>query len=345
MTAMAMLLRQSDRTGAVATTVDHAQRAVSMPRRRNHAIDFTKGALVVLMVVYHWLNYFVDVNWDPYRYLRFLTPSFIFITGFIVSSIYPGGHVVDERRVNARLWQRGAKLLVLFTVLNLAVDMGTLARQGYAVFVTGNGRVAFNVLVPIAYFLLVAPFMLMASRRSRFALPLLTLLALAVTCVLSLRGARSVNLELLAIALLGMLIGTISPERLGRIPGRLSLFFCAYLLYLAAITEWNVLFPLQILGVCLSLLLIYRAAVAAGSEGWVSRIVIELGRYSLFGYIVQVALLQVLRRWFRPLGLGGAELLVPFAVALLLTVGSVMLLHSARQRTKIVDRLYCIVFA
>lgn len=45
------------------------------------ALDFTKGALVLTMVLYHWLNYFVGVTGYYYRYLHFLTPSFIFITG------------------------------------------------------------------------------------------------------------------------------------------------------------------------------------------------------------------------------------------------------------------------
>src|SRR6185295_1822787 len=55
---------------------------------RNPALDFTKGALVLIMVLYHWLNYFVSADGFGYRYLRFITPSFIVITGFLVSHIY-----------------------------------------------------------------------------------------------------------------------------------------------------------------------------------------------------------------------------------------------------------------
>src|SRR6184192_3526731 len=55
---------------------------------RNSALDFTKGMLVLLMVLYHWLNYFVASEGDFYRYLRFVTPSFIFITGFLISNVY-----------------------------------------------------------------------------------------------------------------------------------------------------------------------------------------------------------------------------------------------------------------
>ena len=54
---------------------------------RDTAIDFTKGALVLFMVLYHWLNYFLGPHGQYYDYLRFLTPSFIFITGFMISQI------------------------------------------------------------------------------------------------------------------------------------------------------------------------------------------------------------------------------------------------------------------
>src|SRR5579872_3641096 len=54
---------------------------------RDMAIDFTKGALVLFMVLYHWLNYFFGPHGQYYDYLRFLTPSFIFITGFMISQI------------------------------------------------------------------------------------------------------------------------------------------------------------------------------------------------------------------------------------------------------------------
>ncbi len=66
------------------------QVADSAPKsRRIPALDFTKGALVLLMVLYHWINYFVgpEVTYY-YKYLRFLTPSFIFIAGFMISNVY-----------------------------------------------------------------------------------------------------------------------------------------------------------------------------------------------------------------------------------------------------------------
>src|ERR1700690_1230692 len=85
--------------------------------QRNSALDFTKGALVLIMVLYHWLNYF----WGPHdnRYLRFLTPSFIFISGFIISNVYFAKYGVADPQLPKRLIQRGLKILGVFALLNV----------------------------------------------------------------------------------------------------------------------------------------------------------------------------------------------------------------------------------
>src|SRR3984957_12974562 len=82
--------------------------------QRITALDFTKGALVLIMVLYHWINYFIGPDWGYYRYLRFLTPSFIFVTGFMVSHIYLSKYKAADPRLPKRLITRGLKLLAIF---------------------------------------------------------------------------------------------------------------------------------------------------------------------------------------------------------------------------------------
>src|SRR5579884_4227563 len=86
---------------------------------RDTAIDFTKGALVLFMILYHWLNYFFGPHGQFYDYLRFLTPSFIFITGFMISQILLRRYESSGRNLPKRLFVRGLKLLMVFLVLNL----------------------------------------------------------------------------------------------------------------------------------------------------------------------------------------------------------------------------------
>lgn len=81
---------------------------------RDAAIDFTKGALVLFMVLYHWLNYFLGPHGQYYNYLRFLTPSFIFITGFMISQIHLRRYANSGRSLPKRLFIRGLKLLSAF---------------------------------------------------------------------------------------------------------------------------------------------------------------------------------------------------------------------------------------
>src|SRR5258708_7836003 len=84
------------------------------PLARDNALDFTKGSLVLFMVLYHWLNYFVGIGGRHYDYLRFLTPSFIFITGFMISHILLPRYGTGGSSLPKRLAVRGLKLLGVF---------------------------------------------------------------------------------------------------------------------------------------------------------------------------------------------------------------------------------------
>src|SRR5271163_912176 len=97
------------------------QATASLPKaQRISGLDFTKGALVLIMVLYHWINYFIGPQWEYYQYLRFLTPSFIFITGFMISNVYLSKYDAADPRLPKRLFTRGLKLLAIFVALNVA---------------------------------------------------------------------------------------------------------------------------------------------------------------------------------------------------------------------------------
>jgi hypothetical protein len=104
------------------------------------------------------------------------------------------------------------------------------------------------------------------------------------------------------------------------------------------------LVALQVIGVSLSVLVLYAIA------GWRSpavlhRAVVELGKYSLFAYVAQIAVLQVLRRGLRGHDLTGAEIALPFIAALLATVAAVQAMALVRHRSTIADTMYRAVFA
>ncbi len=330
------------------------------------AMDFTKGALVLIMVLYHWLNYFYGFEGDIYKYLRFLTPSFIFITGFLVSNIYLSKYGVSDPRPPRRLAQRGLKILGVFAGLNVlralvlpAASRAQLLsdhmslRYLFDVYVTGNvlsagqGKaVAFYILVPIGYLLLLSALLLIAARYFKYVFHLVGAIFLVGVFALIAAGYPSPNLELLTIGLLAVILGYAPIEKVSTFVRHPYLLAAAYLAYLAALQVWNVIYPLQIVGVLLTLMIIYLVGDASGQPGRTRGMVILLGKYSLLGYIAQIAILQTLHQ-----GLGHASLnrttglVVSFLAAFALTILAVQATDYARGKITAVDRLYKAVFA
>ncbi len=328
------------------------------------ALDFTKGALVLIMVLYHWINYFLGPHDN--RYLRFLTPSFIFISGFIVSNVYFSKYSISDPQLPKRLIQRGLKILGVFLCLNLtrnfispgrSPDVAALTTQDrirslFDIYVLGSGvgggqakAVAFFILVPISYLLLLSAVLLVVSRYCRFAVHIVCMVFLFGIAVSNYEGVEIPNLELLTIGLLGMIAGYLSTEKVNAVVRHPYLLATGYLAYLAAITVWNVLYPLQIIGVYLSLMILYLMGLQSGEPGKIRATVVLLGKYSLLGYIAQIAILQCLRRVFNPFSWETALLVLSFILAFALTVASIKLVDYARAGSVLIDRFYKLVFA
>ena len=330
--------------------------AVSTQHARIAALDFTKGVLVLVMVLYHWLNYFVGAQGTFYRYLSFLPPSFICISGFLVAHVYLARNQERASRIKTRLAMRGLKILGIFLALNAAIRLllscsnpacEISASSLFSIFVSGNmtnGRfVAFYVLVPISYLLLLSAALLLVSRSNKQIFLAATVLLIVGVAAAQTHGVPSANLELLTMGFIGASLGFVPLDKINRAADQGALLVFLYLAQVAAITRWNTPFPLQLSGVLLTLLLIYRAGAAGEGAWWPQRVLMTVGRYSLFGYIIQIAILQVVSRVALHLpGLGAGAWLLP---ALLLTVGSIALVDRLRIKSQLVDGLYRAVFA
>jgi peptidoglycan/LPS O-acetylase OafA/YrhL len=338
--------------------------ASSPKAQRIPALDFTKGALVLIMVLYHWMNYFMVLDWTYYRYLHFLTPSFIFITGFMISNVYLSKYAAADPRLSKRLFTRGLKLMAIFVVLNLVrifviseLGTGVMARNPldprniFAVFVSGNlpvvgGKlVAFSILVPISYLLMFSGALMFPYRFYKYTFHLVCALLLLSILILGLTGAQSPNLESITIGMLGVLTGFMPIEAINDFVRHPYALAFAYLCYTIAITLWNVPFPLLIVGVSLSVMVIYLVGASGSESGRIRSEVILLGKYSLLGYICQIAILQILSAVFRRVNFGFAGLVISFFAAFVLTIVSVEAVDRVKARTASVDRLYKAVFA
>jgi len=332
---------------------------------RDPALDFTKGILVLFMVLYHWLNYFVGLKGQYYNYLRFLTPSFIFITGFVISQIHFAKYGRGSAQLSSRLMVRGLKLLGIFVGLNILMGIAvpnSLVRSCFAesslpailssVFVSGNmvadaGRktAAFTILVPIAYLLIVSAGLNLLCRRVKYVFHYAFSLLLLGIFLLRAHGMQSFNLGLLMIGVMGVALGYARREQIAALVSHPYVLCGIYGVYLVVITIWDVTSPVQTMGAVLTTILIYVAGKSRGEPGMIRGSAILLGKYSLFGYISQIAILQVLRRvsWFYEHGV--IVLLLSLLLGFALTVGAVELLDWARVKSRMVNRSYQLVFA
>jgi peptidoglycan/LPS O-acetylase OafA/YrhL len=338
--------------------------ASSFKQERNPALDFTKGALVLIMVLYHWMNYFTSLNWTWYRYLHFLTPSFILVSGFLISNVYLSKYRATDPRLGSRLFTRGLKLLVVFVVLNAAnifvlprlsrgstaVDKADLGRllevfSSGNVFTSTSRAVTFYILVPISYLLLLSAALLLPYRFYKHTFHVACVLFLGCILTLDLNHLPCPNLEFVTIGLLGVLAGFIPIEKVNHFVMHPYVLALAYACYIVAITVWDVPFPLLIVGAFLSVGAIYLAGLRGDQPGKARRHVILLGKYSLLGYIAQIAILRLLSAGLRHVNLAYAVLGFSFFAAFALTMLSVETVDQARAKSTIADRLYKAVFA
>lgn len=325
------------------------------------ALDFTKGALVLFMVLYHWINYFIGPQWAYYRYLRFLTPSFIFISGFMISNVYLSKYDPADSRLSRRLFTRGLKLVAIFLALNVGrycilqglsnrIQMSLILFEPgllYSTFVTGDFTskvVAFYILVPIAYLLMLSAALILMHMTYKYTFHICCIVLLLAAFAFRMIGGGSQNLEMVAIGILGVLAGFVPVSQINKVVHRPHLLLPAYLIYVVAITIWNVPYVLEISGTCLTVMILYAVGSVDFNPQVIRDEIILLGKYSLFAYISQIAILQFLEVFLRHVNQEDVKLFISACAGFALTVVSVKALDRARVKAKRVDNLYRSVF-
>ena len=344
--------RRSSTQGSSDSGTGHA---VSRTSRRIVALDFTKGALVLIMVLYHWLNYFVIGHDGIYKFLRFLPTSFTFITGFLISQVYLAKYEQGGLQVSKRLLLRGVKLLGIAAFLNLAPAMTRTnalhtRADGWSIdtfvwaYFAGTHSVAFSVLVPIAYLLILSAGLLFISRHYRniFHIICFVLVGSAIVCDFS--GVNSGYLQIISVGMLGVSVGHIPIDRINTFMKRPVTIFTMYCAYLIAITLWNDSYILQVAGVIASVAVFYWIGMQDADVLGIQRTTVLLGQYSLFAYIAQILILQLLRGSFHAFRVGKWGPPTAFFLCLACAIVSVEALDRSRSRLLAVNKLYNAVF-
>jgi len=307
------------------------------------------------MVIYHSINYssFSEV---AFRFLAFLPPAFILIAGFLVGQVYAVHYDLKTWKPYARLLIRGTKLLLIFVALNfgyfvlLAHGLGAGASEFVGqfrdIFLSGNGRVAiFEVLLPIAYFLLLAPALLWFRSQASGAVALCAVSAFLVCFVMDLLNCSVSNLNLMSVGVVGMALGLIPMQAIDRWAVRWAPVLLLYLSYRILSYFFGEPYPLQTLAALVSVLLLYCCASQLDLDGWVAQRVVLLGKYSLLGYLIQIAVLQGIVRIYGHKPSDAVWVFVLCVLTVVVTYSSIRVIDTLRRQTRAVDAFYRMTFA
>lgn len=320
---------------------------------RISALDWTKGILIICMVAYHAINYSAFRPW-AFKFLGFLPPSFILISGFIVAQVYVGKYGSTPAQLCARLITRGLRLLLLCSALNLAhfvalekdllegvAEFGFRAKE---LFLTGNSKVGiFEILLPIGYLLLIAPALVLINARHWAFSPLIAISVFAVCVYIEHSGWSYKNLNLLSVGVFGFALGTIPLSQIDTLARQWVPGIACY----AAYHFLNILigdrYAIHTLGVIASIFLIYSAALASSPATTLSRAIIGFGNYSLAAYIAQIGVLRLLVKVANGFPQTITGVIILTIATLVLTAAIVFGIHLCR-RIRVFNKTYKVIF-
>jgi hypothetical protein len=333
---------------------DASQNRAGAQRARDETLDWVKGVLVIVMVIYHSMNIFTKAGPSEYVYIRFVSGSFVLISGYIVARFYGDAWVA---RNSSRLVVRGVKLVVVFTILNLIInftgagnptkphyDMWGFLSSLYDIYVAGAPRRAsFQILLPIGYLLISAPLFLTLQAYAR----LVALATIVMMGVYSLSSSESVNFEFLSLGLLG-LNGGLAFRAWGASWSEFRNTRAAWGALAAVILAMKFLSANLVsltLGMVLLLKFLYDIGKAVSNAPRVSPALILLGQYSLVSYIAQILFLHAFSRAIgRPQWALGYEIVIPVVSATLFLLVFSNMLRLLEARSRVFSRAYGLVF-
>jgi peptidoglycan/LPS O-acetylase OafA/YrhL len=281
-------------------------------RQRDDALDFVKGFLVEIMVVYHVLNYCFSIRHPALIYIDFVTGSFVFITGYIASSIYVTKYNDNSKKIVTRLAVRGFKLLSLFLIINFIVYCLSLKNyDGYeftienfwknigVILFRGSAEVSvFELLVPIAYTLILSSIM-MRLLKKRTLITAVVIPFVGISTVL--KQDNYFNMYFVSIGLAGLVAGYFAQyiqNYRGVIWTKLlsSGGIIAYCIIITIFGRDNLI--LYILGIMSVLFVVYSLPIDIFKVTSICKWVIFLGKYSLVCYLAQILFLQLIHHLF-----------------------------------------------
>jgi hypothetical protein len=348
-------VRRFDHSIRRKTPVDSAP-STNSSSDRDFSLDFVKGVLVVVMVIYHTMNYFSTAGDQGFGYVRFVTGSFIFISGYIISIFYEKKYRIDRAGVSKRLLSRGLKLLMIFTALNVLINLAGIGNPRKAplgigrylgnvtsIYVFGDGKLAaFQVLLPISYLLMLSPVLLFFNGFKKS----FVVIALSIAFFFSFFNIDSANLGLGIVGVIGLSVGMVinGLDRSFFVKNK-TIIFCGLAICIGMMGYLDRNVMTYSIGIMAVLKLFYDLAKNVDLGRRVCQVIILFGQYTLVCYIMQIAFLQGLfrilsgRRW----GFGYENISI-FVATNIFLLALCTLAKRLRFRYEFADKTYRFIF-
>jgi len=256
-----------------------------------------------------------------------------------------------------RLLIRGSKLFVLFTALNLIINItgvgnpnkASLGIENYfdhisQIYIYGNQKqAAFLILLPISYVLMISPLFIAFKSIKAFTSVILS----ALIVIVSILEVKSNIINLGLVGLVGLLVGLSIHKFMAeqRIQSKVAIVLC--LSFVIATMQY---FSNNTLGYATGILILiklfYDLAKSIYIKNQIAQWIILFGQYSLLCYILQIVFLQGLMRMFSSQKWGmGYETISIFMATNIFLLMICFLIRFLRTRFKFMDKSYKLVFA
>lgn len=322
---------------------------------RDLSLDYVKGFLVISMVAYHTISYYTTAGYSGTGYLRFVTGSFIFISGYIVAVFYQKKFELNKKKVCIRLIVRGLKLIIIFTSLNLIINLMGIHSHKVAkfdidyffvsledIYITGNSKYSvFQIILPIAYLLILSPLFLTFHKWKKIIF-LGTFMLMVMHEIINI---DSFNVYGLYIGLAGISIGLLTIHNKIYCIQNNAIIIALFCMCVLLMKYFDSTIITYTIGVVLVLKLIFDFSQTQNLTKQINKLIVLLGQYSLLSYLMQIFILQGTYQFFikQRFDIGYEAFIIFIMTTLLLTV-FILFIDFVRKKLLVMDKLYKLVF-
>jgi hypothetical protein len=324
---------------------------------RNYAIDIVKGFMVEIMILYHSIEYFISPRHIVLKYIDFVTGSFVFLTGYILSNIYINKYASNVDQMYKRLMLRGLRILILFMFLNVLINsfiekshknmqqfgLNHFFKNLYSIFVLGyKHHAVFEILLPIAYVLITSGLLLKFLKKTN--LIIFTIIVIFLYCTLS--EHITFLFLYLSIGLNGLALGYIKIETYQSTFNKKKkiISFVLVLLYFCIISIFGKDDFIYFFGILSVVSMIYIYSIDVNYSNLLYRTLIMFGQYSLISYLSQILFLQIMLKFSNILNYSIISFFAAFITTNIFVYSFCKHIIFLRNKNKYVERFYRTIF-